>query len=108
VLLLTCDQPRIPLAALEALVARWRSCPERVVASAYAGIVGVPAILPARTFPALMRLNGDRGARDVLRAEQERIETVPIPEAACDVDDEQALQALEADGQPEPGGGTEA
>jgi molybdenum cofactor cytidylyltransferase len=100
VLLLTCDQPLVPRAALDTLVQRWMANPDAVVASAYAGTVGIPAVLPARTFPALMQLSGDSGARAVLRAEGARIETVSVPEAAFDVDDESALRALERDGQP--------
>ena len=96
-LLLTCDQPRVPLGALEALVQRWRDVPDCAVASAYAGTVGIPAILPARAFGALLQLSGDRGARAVLTAERERLETVPVPEAAFDVDDEHAVRALESD-----------
>jgi molybdenum cofactor cytidylyltransferase len=99
-LLLTCDQPLVPHSALTALVARWRADPTRAVASAYAGTAGVPAIVPARLFPTLATLSGDRGARAVLRAEGARLETVPVPEAAFDVDDEAAARTLELHTQP--------
>jgi molybdenum cofactor cytidylyltransferase len=93
-LLLTCDQPRVPLASLEALAVRWRHDRERAIASAYAGTAGVPAIIPSRLFPGLRSLDGDRGARTLLHAEGERLEVVPVPEAALDVDDPAALAAL--------------
>lgn len=93
-LLLTCDQPRVPLASLEAIAERWRGNRERAVASGYAGTTGVPAIIPSRLFAALRSLTGDRGARTLLRAEGERLEVVPVPEAALDVDDAAALAAL--------------
>jgi len=95
VLLLTCDQPLIARTALCTLIERWVATPDAVVASAYAGTVGIPAVLPARTFAALMQLSGDSGARAVLRAEGARLQTVSVPEAAFDVDDERALRSLE-------------
>ena len=93
-LLLTCDQPLVTGAALDSLVDRWRTHPERAVASSYSDTVGVPAVLPARLFGALGAITGDRGARVVLRAEGERLEVVPVAEAALDVDDAPALAAL--------------
>jgi molybdenum cofactor cytidylyltransferase len=93
-LLLACDQPRVPEVALRALAQRWRARPERAVAAAYDGTVGIPAILPARLFPGLAALAGDRGAHAILVAEQERLERLPLPEAGFDVDDETALRAL--------------
>lgn len=95
-LLLTCDQPQVPVTALQALAQRWCENPDRAVASEYANTVGVPAILPARLFTALKALCGDQGARATLRAEGARLLRLPVPEAAFDVDDEDSLRALEA------------
>ena len=95
-LLLSCDQPRVPVRALQALAQHWCENPDRAVASEYAGTVGIPALLPARLFTELKTLSGDQGARNVLRAEGARLLCLPIPEAAFDVDDECSLRALEA------------
>jgi len=40
----------------------------RIAASAYQGVLGVPAIFPRRFFPALQALEGDSGARQLLRS----------------------------------------
>ena len=93
-LLMACDQPLVPLESLDALAQRWRVHPDRAVASGYAGTIGVPAVLPARLFATIRTILGDRGARTVLHAEGERLEVVPVPEAALDVDDAPALAAL--------------
>jgi molybdenum cofactor cytidylyltransferase len=100
-LLLTCDQPLVPDTALATLAAHWRADPQRAVASAYAETVGVPAIVPARLFPSLAALQGDRGARGVLVAEGDRLARLALPEAAFDVDDEAALRALAAHDAPD-------
>lgn len=95
-LLLACDQPRVPVRALQAIVECWGEHPDCAVASEYAGTVGIPALFPSRLLNALTTLSGDQGARAVLRAEGARLLRVPVPEAEFDVDDEDALRAHEA------------
>lgn len=62
VVLMTCDQPAVTAGHLRKLTATGE-----ITASAYAGRRGVPAYFPAAAFPALMRLTGDAGARELLR-----------------------------------------
>jgi molybdenum cofactor cytidylyltransferase len=99
-LLTTCDQPHVSDDSLALLARAWRAAPERCVASAYAGTIGVPAIIPARLHTALAHLQGDRGARSLLLAEGDALVRVPVPDAAFDVDDETAARALEQDRHP--------
>jgi molybdenum cofactor cytidylyltransferase len=63
VVLMTCDMPAVTAAHLRALMASG----ERT-ASRYAGRSGVPAYFPASNFEALMALQGDAGARELLRS----------------------------------------
>ena len=60
---MTCDMPAVTAAHLCSLMASGE-----VTASSYAGRRGVPAYFPVRTFPSLMELHGDAGARDMLRS----------------------------------------
>ena len=99
-LLQSCDQPRVPVSALQALAQCWRENPDRAIASAYANTVGIPAILPARLFTTLKTLSGDQGARAVLRAEGAQLLRFALPEAAFDVDDEDSLRAFESSDAP--------
>lgn len=62
-LVMACDQPGLRAEHLRALV----TLPERVTGSRYAGRTGVPAYFPSASFPALLALSGDVGARDLLR-----------------------------------------
>lgn len=67
ILMMTCDQPRITSTHLASLVHAFRNQPEpTIVASAYAGVRGIPAIFPSPTFPQLLALQGDTGARRLL------------------------------------------
>jgi len=63
VVIMSCDQILLQSQHLRALC----SVPERITGSAYAGKTGIPAYFPAVTFPALLALRGDVGARDLLR-----------------------------------------
>lgn len=86
VLLLLADQPLITPDHLKQLIARRAASPDDIAASAYDGTRGPPAIFPARTFPRLARLDGDRGARPILEQEGARVQEVPFADAALDID----------------------
>jgi molybdenum cofactor cytidylyltransferase len=68
VLMLVCDQPKLTAEHLRALIAIHENATElAIVASAYAGITGIPAIFPASQFQRLLALQGDAGAKYLLR-----------------------------------------
>lgn len=86
VLLLTIDQPLIDVSQLRLLVKTWKVNQACIVASEYAHTVGIPAIFPRQLFPELKTLQGDRGAKQLLKQYAEKLISVSIPEAAFDVD----------------------
>ncbi|KEA62450.1 CTP:molybdopterin cytidylyltransferase [Marinobacterium lacunae] len=65
-----------------------------IVASHYAGKTAVPALFPKALFAQLMRLEGDRGARNLLRDNADRVVTLPMPTASQDIDTPEDLLAL--------------
>lgn len=85
-LLLLCDQPALEAGHLEALCARYR-VDGAPVASRYDGVIGVPALFPARYFEALGELRGARGAAALLRSAP-NVEVIECPALALDVDTE--------------------
>lgn len=82
--LLTVDQPAVDAALLQDLLALAATNPERPAACAYAGTLGIPAVLPRRFFPELLALRGDRGAKALLLREQAA--ALPFPAGADDLD----------------------
>ncbi len=67
VLILGCDQPRLTAEHLRSLISLFESQAEAaIVASAYAGIEGIPAVFPRTVFAELLALSGDRGARALI------------------------------------------
>lgn len=91
VLLMLADQPDVAAPELLRLVRRWRRQPQRMVAARYAGVIGVPAIIPRTYLAAFSKLRGDQGGRHVLRSPVNRVVTVSMPRAARDVDRPQDL-----------------
>ncbi len=92
-LVLSVDLPYLDAAHLQALVSLWRQQPERPVASAYAGAVGIPALLPCSWRDRLRTLDGDQGAREWLRAEPDLV-CVRNDMLAVDIDSSEDLHHL--------------
>ncbi|MDX1583320.1 MAG: NTP transferase domain-containing protein [Thermoanaerobaculia bacterium] len=84
-LILLGDQPRITRTDLETLIETWRGSSANAVASVYPEGGGVPAVFSRILFDELRRLEGDRGARELIRS-LENVELVRIGDTR-DVDD---------------------
>jgi len=105
VLLLVCDQPRLTAAHLTALLTRHKAAPSgssettgshpAITASLYAGRSGVPAVFSSRLFPALLASQGDRGARDLIRAHTAEVQGIPWPPGELDLDRPEDLTTIE-------------
>lgn len=83
-LLLVCDQPRLSANHLRHLLRHHASGFNSVTASEYGGRAGVPAVFGRGLFPDLEKMDGDRGARDLIL--RHSAQTVPWPEGAYDID----------------------
>ena len=79
--LLTCDQVALTADHLRALYAD----PDRITGSGYGGKVGIPAYFPRAHFPELMSLEGDQGARMLLR----QAHGIDAPALELDIDTEE-------------------
>lgn len=88
-LLTACDQPLVSTSHFAALCRTYRAS-GAAVASGYAAVRGIPALLPAAWFPRLLELRGDRGAGQLLRAGADVV-VVPWPEGEIDIDTEADL-----------------
>jgi molybdenum cofactor cytidylyltransferase len=87
-LILSCDQPRLTVDHLRELIEAYAAQAEpSIVASAYAGVVGIPAIFPRPVFHRLLALRGDQGARAILA--QPRCPLIPVPFSGGEVDIDQ-------------------
>jgi len=84
VLLVLADQPAVSVEILDRLLDAYESGRDPVACD-YEGGPGPPALFARRHFPALRALQGDRGAKALLRSE-DSVTRIPFLEGALDVD----------------------
>jgi molybdenum cofactor cytidylyltransferase len=96
VVILLCDQPLVSIQTINALVEASRTAGKRIVASEYAGVVGVPALFDRSLLPELLALDGEEGARRVIARHADAVHRVPFPGGATDIDTPQDCERLHA------------
>lgn len=99
--IMLCDQPLVTAGLLDSLVAAWTATSQEIIACEYGGIVGVPALFGRTLFPALRELQGEAGARHVIRAYSGNITRIPFPGGMLDIDTpEDFLDSLQRNNTP--------
>ena len=91
------DQPGIDPHVIDALIASWRESGAPILAPLYEDGMGNPVLFDRRVFPELAVIEGDTGARPVVRAYHESGELFLVPVAGTsppDVDTEADYAAL--------------
>lgn len=97
VVITLCDQPFVDAGTINRLAQTFRETRKRVVAAKYGEIVGVPALFSREIFEALSKLEGDKGARDLIRDPNASIATIEERAAAIDIDTIDDLGSLGAE-----------
>jgi len=104
VMILPADMPDLQTSDLRALSMAFAKRPNNILRATSAdGTPGHPVIFPSDLLTALTKVTGDSGARSVIRANQDRLQTLSLPgnRAVCDLDTPQdwakwrAAQALD-------------
>jgi CTP:molybdopterin cytidylyltransferase MocA len=95
-LLMGCDQPRVTADHLRALINTFSSQDSpAILASSYAGVLGVPAVFPQNTFAELKALRGDKGARSVIEKGSHPVIAVECAGGEIDIDSPADLAQLQ-------------
>ncbi len=81
-----CDQPLVTAGDIDALVAAFEDGEGSVIASQYAGTVGVPALFGRKHFPELKGMKGDEGAKKLIVWHRDEVFGIPNASAALDID----------------------
>ena len=92
--LLACDQPQVSADLLRQLIATWRKTRKSMVASVYAGTIGIPALFGRDCFGRLLSLGGEEGAKILLTSSRDDVAQVDFPAGAVDIDTPTDYQAL--------------
>ncbi len=94
VLVLLSDQPFISESVLQELIDKHLTADYLASFSEYQKIPGVPAIFSREIFPDLLKIEGDRGARDLIKNGLINYQLVPFEKGIVDIDTEKDLQFL--------------
>jgi molybdenum cofactor cytidylyltransferase len=86
VILLACDQPLVDAAVIAGLRARHAETKKPIIASSYAGTLGIPALFNRNYFDELFVLDDDAGAKQVILNHTMDVAEYPFPGGAIDVD----------------------
>jgi molybdenum cofactor cytidylyltransferase len=72
------DQPRLPEGLVAAVIAAWRREGKPIAAPVFRGTQGTPVVFGASVFAELRALDGDAGARTVVRTDPARVATLAV------------------------------
>jgi molybdenum cofactor cytidylyltransferase len=86
IVLLVCDQPLVDSDTIEQLIALGEKTKKAIVASSYAGTLGVPALFDRSCAKELLRLADVSGAKPIIFSNHDRVAEFPFPEGKIDID----------------------
>ncbi len=86
VIIMVCDQPKLQGRHLQKLIHAATETSKTIIASSYAGTVGVPALFKKEQFTKLLNADDDSGARKIIRQHAETVGTVDFPGGHIDLD----------------------
>ncbi len=94
VLIVHADQPLVTTEHICGLVHCYRPSRSMIIATAYAGTLGVPVLMDRDYFEELLKLQGDQGGKRIMNGHLNSIIEVPLPHAAVDIDTMDDFESL--------------
>ncbi|MBW4504398.1 MAG: nucleotidyltransferase family protein [Scytonema hyalinum WJT4-NPBG1] len=95
VVLTLCDQPFVSCDVINQLVAAYYSTGQGIIASEYAGTLGVPALFSRKFFSDLMNLQPTSGAKQLIKKYSHEVFPVSFAAGAIDIDTPQDYEELQ-------------
>lgn len=87
------DQPAVTPALFDQLASCFEAHCAEIVASAYSGTLGTPALFAKPLFPELLSLRGTDGAKRVIMRHRESVLSIPFPGGELDIDSPEDYEA---------------
>lgn len=84
--LLVCDQSGVDARLIQRLVSLRDTSGKTIVASSYAGTLGVPVLFSRSVFQELLSLDDKAGAKSIVLRNRERVAPLSFPEGEIDID----------------------
>jgi molybdenum cofactor cytidylyltransferase len=94
IIIAVCDQPFVSSALFEELDEMQEKTGKPAVACTYADTVGTPALFTTKYFDQLLSLQGDEGAKKILKNNRGDVATVDFPKGQIDIDTQKDYEKL--------------
>jgi molybdenum cofactor cytidylyltransferase len=94
VILAVCDQPFVSASLYSKLLAQKEETGKGIIACAYEGTLGVPALFGKKYFNQLQSLHGQEGAKKLLKLYPEDVSDVPFDMGKTDIDTPEDYSSL--------------
>lgn len=86
VIVLVCDQPLLKADHIKRLIHEQKHSEKSIVASSYAGTVGVPVFFKNEIFPQLLAMDDSEGAKKIILKNKGKMISVDFPGGEIDLD----------------------
>lgn len=90
-----CDQPLVSPQTLNQLVEAYSLTGKPIIASEYAGTLGVPALFNHTLFSELIALKSTEGAKKLINKHIAEVFSIPFPNGAIDIDTPKDYEQLQ-------------
>lgn len=94
VIITVCDQPFITVELFREMIALQQQTGKPIIASVYGETIGTPVLFHKSVFKELLILSGDKGARQLLKKDTDRVGLVNFPLGMIDIDTEEDYEGL--------------
>ena len=91
VLIFLVDQWQLSFEDLTTLIEQWKKHPECIHVASFSDSFSPPVIFPRRFFKELIELNGDDGAKKVIKDNIKHVKAIEMPTAFVDLDTPEQL-----------------
>jgi molybdenum cofactor cytidylyltransferase len=86
VILMVCDQPFVNAKLLNNLITKHKDSKQSIVASSYANTLGTPALFHKSLFVELLALQGESGAKSLIKKYSQQVGFVSFDQGSIDID----------------------
>jgi molybdenum cofactor cytidylyltransferase len=90
-----CDQPFVSSQTLERIVEAFHFTGKPIIASEYAGTLGVPVLFSRTLFSELMALKSNEGAKQLIKRHIDEVFSIPFLDGAIDIDTPKDYEQLQ-------------
>lgn len=96
VMILLCDQWHLDVSDLHLMLTSWQSNPDRIICARVNKQNMPPVIFPIKFLSQIQALEGENGAREILKNNPESLFSVPLKNALFDLDTTAGLRQLKS------------